>query len=225
MLTTGKFYNDVLFKSIAGRHFTYTAFLPFIAGLFLVRRSDGERLFDAWLIAVLIYILIVARGNQVHEYYQLPIMLPGVVFLGKAFAAGMERGRSRWLRGALVVSLCGTLVLSGLRLASFYRGEDRTATLFQMAESVQRNIAPDERIITVSEGNPVALYACHRKGWTCAPAEITPEYLRQRKQEGARYLVAEKEVFVRNHCEPLAGTLIEQYRPIDTEKGFIIIAL
>jgi hypothetical protein len=67
-----KFYNDVFFKSIAERHFTYAAFIPFVIGLFIRRNNLRERLFDVWLLSIVLYILLLAKGNQVHEYYQLP---------------------------------------------------------------------------------------------------------------------------------------------------------
>jgi len=81
-----KFYNDVFFKSIAERHLTYASFIPFIIGLFIKRNNLRERLFDVWLLAIIFYMLVLAKGNQTHEYYQLPFVLPAAIFAGKAFA-------------------------------------------------------------------------------------------------------------------------------------------
>ncbi|MBI3765245.1 MAG: glycosyltransferase family 39 protein [Ignavibacteriales bacterium] len=75
LLASPKFYNDLFLKSIAERHLTYAATIPFIVGLFLKRQRPEERMFDWWLIAVIVYFLVVAKGNDVHEYYQLPFIL------------------------------------------------------------------------------------------------------------------------------------------------------
>ena len=86
LLLTPKLYNDVFFKSIAERHLTYPGFFLFIGGLFIPWHRKPGRVFDWWLVGILVYIFIVARGNQVHEYYQLPFTLPAAVFIAKTVA-------------------------------------------------------------------------------------------------------------------------------------------
>ncbi|MFA6468721.1 MAG: glycosyltransferase family 39 protein [Bacteroidota bacterium] len=235
LLTTVKFYNDVFFKNIAERHFTYAAFIPFIVGLFITHththtHTHKERLFDFWLIAVVIYILIVARGNQVHEYYQLPLMIPGVVFLGKSFAAFVPKEsplnrRKKILRYAFLFLLAGTLMLSFLRVEKVFNGEQIESTMFQLAESVKAKTPNESLIITVSEGNPVLLYNCCRKGWTCSPGTLNEDYLNERRSDNAKYIVAEKEVFVRNHQEQLMQKLLMSNTVVDDTDGYFIIAL
>jgi hypothetical protein len=63
-LLTVKFYNDVFFKSIAERHLTYAAFIPVAAGLFMQRTRPLERLFDWWLIGLLVYVALVPLGHR-----------------------------------------------------------------------------------------------------------------------------------------------------------------
>lgn len=230
LLTSIKFYNDVFFKSVAERHFTYAAFIPFIAGLFMKRNSKQEYLFDFWFIAVVIYILIVARGNQVHEYYQLPLMIPGVVYLGKIFTKYFQplieltkkQKRIKYFYGLCLVL---TLILSVLRLQNFYKGERTDVPLFQLAQVVKETTNPNDLIITVSEGNPVVLYNCERKGWICSPERIDSLYLIQRKNEGARYLVAEKEVFARNNLLERVDYLTNNFTAIRNEEQYIIVKL
>ena len=77
------FYHKIFLMDLAERHFTYPGFILLLLGLFVKRKFPKELLFDIWLIAVLVYFFIVSEGNRVHEYYQLPFVLPAVIFTGK----------------------------------------------------------------------------------------------------------------------------------------------
>ena len=200
LLGSPSFYNDVFFKSIAERHLTWAGFVPFVVGLCLPRRDRKEALFDWWLLAVLVYILIVARGNQVHEYYQLPIMLPAAVFAGKAFARYWPSERAAFaarpfVRGLFPLLLVGFCVLSGLRLRVLWGREDSASPLFHLAATVQDTTTPGALVVAVSEGNPIVLYRCDRKGWNSSPDDLTPSFLAEKQRRGARYVVGEKSYF------------------------------
>lgn len=172
LLISPEFYNTIFFKSIAERHLTWAGFVPFIAGLFIKREGKYERLFDWWLVSLVIYVLIVAGGNKSHEYYQLPFILPAVVFAAKAFAKylPLENIRNAFsshkLRYAFF-ALCLILiaVLSYLRVANLMRGEDPNSTVFSMTDEVKKVSDKNDLIITLCDGNPVYLYLADRKGW------------------------------------------------------------
>ncbi len=90
LLAEARFWNRIVVKSLLERHFAWFGFPVFIAGVFMARRDRKERLFDLWLLAVVIYILIAGQGNFAHDYYQLPFMLPGVVFMAKVYSRRFE---------------------------------------------------------------------------------------------------------------------------------------
>lgn len=230
LLLSFKFYNDVFFKSIAERHFTYAAFVPFIAGLFIKRATSKELLYDYWLLAIIIYILIVARGNQVHEYYQLPFLLPAVVFLGKTFAHYIPQQnhtayQNRRVRTFYYACLVLTLILSFLRIEVLFDGERRDLSLFKLADAVQQTTKPNDLIITVSQGNPVVLYNCERKGWICSPSDIDSLFLQKKKALGARYVVTEKRIFITSHFENKLSFLTSNYLIIKDDEDYLIAKL
>lgn len=139
------FYNDIFFKSIAERHLTYAGFIPFVIGLFIKRTTKSERLFDYWLISVIIYFLIVAKGNQVHKYYQLPFILPAVVFVGKAFAKflpldslGVSFKSKPVLSTFFIFCLIGIILLSYLRYDRFMNSETYDSSIFRLATEVEK---------------------------------------------------------------------------------------
>jgi len=180
-----RFWNGVLFRSLAERWFTWAGFPLFLVGLFLPRRTPAEGVFDAWLLAILLYFVIVARGNFVHEYYQFPFLPAGVVFLGKTLARMPAFPLRRVLLG---VALAGIVLLSGIRYADYLSKEnlDRSPEVHIAAE-VRQHTEPDALVVAADGGNPAVLYLSHRKGWVSdrSPAESDVERMRS---EGARYL-------------------------------------
>jgi 4-amino-4-deoxy-L-arabinose transferase-like glycosyltransferase len=184
------FWNGIVFRSLAERWFTWIGFALLLGGLLLPRRSERERLFDWWLIAVLVYFVIVARGNFVHEYYQLPFMPAGVVFVAKVFARLTSVERSALAKATAAVAMVGIGALSAVRLGSYLGREDpaRSAEAI-VGDAARTRTEPKALIVTPTGGNPTLLYLAARKGWTVPEGKLTPAFLTEAEHQGARYLV------------------------------------
>ena len=233
-----KFYNDVFFKSIAERHFTYAAFIPFIIGLFIKRNNLRERLFDIWLLSIVLYILLLAKGNQVHEYYQLPFMLPAVVFAGKAFAKYFpirisdfslsnfsSEENKNWLSYVFVLFFVLTLLLSFLRISNFYKNEDLNSPLFKMSDEIKKASAPNDLIITVCNGDPLFLYRADRKGWAVNPDKMNSENIKDKKDKGAKIISGEKSVLENDEEKKNFEELKKHYQVITDNDDYFILKL
>ncbi|MBP9096925.1 MAG: glycosyltransferase family 39 protein, partial [Ignavibacteria bacterium] len=228
-----KFYNDVFFKSIAERHFTYAAFIPFVIGLFIKRNNLRERLFDVWLLSIVLYILLLAKGNQVHEYYQLPFLLPAVVFAGKAFAkyfpvkitnfSSVEN--KNWLSYIFILFFVLTLVLSYLRISNFYKNEDLNSPLFKMSEEIKKSSDKNDLIITVCNGDPLFLYRADRKGWVVNPDKIDLNNIKAKQKEGAKLISGEKSVLESDEEKKNFEELKKQYKVIADNEDYFILKL
>jgi hypothetical protein len=232
IIVTPKFYNDVFFKSIAERHLTYAGFIPFVIGLFIKRTTKGERLFDYWLLAVIIYFLIVAKGNQIHEYYQLPFILPAVVYVGKTFTKylPLDSFRASFITKPLLTSfflicLIGVSVLSYLRYDRFMNSETYDASLFRLAAAVQEVTKKDDLIVAVSEGNPIYLYRCGRKGWNSSVEQLDSTFLGAKARQGAKYLVAETALFNSPERKTTLDWLLSNYELVTKSDDYFIIGL
>jgi 4-amino-4-deoxy-L-arabinose transferase-like glycosyltransferase len=195
LVATAGFWNKILFKSLAERHLTWAGFILLLIGLFLKRRSGRERLYDFWAAGLLVYLLIVTRGNFVHEYYQLPFLLPFVVFMARPLArfAGLERpvdGGRHLRRGRFTIGLAALVIavlsLSASRLEAYWKKEapSRSAE-YALAERIRAATAPADRIIALDFGDPTLLYLAHRKGWNASPSFLTRSWLEARTAEGA----------------------------------------
>ena len=191
LLLTPGFWDKIIFRTLAERFLTWAGFPIFLVGLFLRRQTRGEKLFDYWLAALVIFLLIVAKGNYVHEYYQLPFMIPASVFMGKVYGRHFSLAA---LKGAkslvLAVCLMGILLLAAHRYHSYMKKEDpQSSDTYQLASEVKRSTLDHARIIAVDLGNPTLLYLCHRKGWQAYPNELDEQFLRERIERGAQFVV------------------------------------
>ena len=232
LLVDPAWYNDIFFKSIAERHLTYPGFILLIAGLFIKRSHDRERLFDIWLIAVLLFIFIAAQAHRAQEYYTLPFDIPASVFIGKLLAkylpfANIKKAFSTYKFRSYFALLCVILicVLSYLRVARFYNGESNDSPVLKIGRDVQSFSKPNDKIITVGDGNPVYLYHSHRFGWTAMPQQLDSTYIAERRKEGAKFIAGEKVIFERNNSVDKLNFLLKNYKIVKNEQNYIIVSI
>jgi len=232
LLIDPAWYNDIFFKSIAERHLTYSGFILLIAGLFIKRTFERERLFDVWLIAVLLFIFVAAQAHRAQEYYTLPFTIPAAVFIGKFlgkylpmenFKTAFRNYRFKsYLALICVILIC---VLSYLRIARFYNGEDPDSPVLKIGREMQNVSTPQDKIITIGDGNPVYLYQAHRFGWTAMPQQLDSLFIEARVKEGAKFIAGEKVIFERNNSAEKLSFLMKNYRVIKNEPEYIIVGL
>lgn len=230
LLLKPAFYNELFIRGIGERHLTYAGFVIFIWGLFLKRNTRYERLFDFYLIAVIIFIFVAPQAHIAQEYYQLPFNIPASVFIAKVFSRYIKPDYFKELfrknKFACSIALAGLVfivLLSIYRVQHFMKSEDLNAPLFRMTSEVKEIVQKNELIITVSSGNPVFLYHAERKGWTTYPAAINEKFILKLKVDGAKYLISEKNEF-RDHVNEL-DFLLSNYQIISNNGEYFIVKL
>jgi 4-amino-4-deoxy-L-arabinose transferase-like glycosyltransferase len=226
------FYNDIFFKSIAERHLLYPGFILFIWGLFIKRTNEDERIFDLWLIAVIVFILLVSQGNLMQEYYQLPITLPAVVYIGKVLSKYVQFDKlkdtfSLHKFQVSIVLLCLLLipVLSYLRYANFMRSEGYDSALFKLTNDVKSVTGSSDLIITASDNNPVYLYLSHRKGWTAVTEQLDTLFVNKKRLQGAQWLIGEKTAFSSERSKQNLRDILKTYKIIENNNSYFIVRL
>jgi predicted membrane-bound mannosyltransferase len=232
LIISPKFYNDIFFKSIAERHLTYAATIPFLVGLFLKRQSREEKVFDWWLIAVIIYFLIVAKGNDVHEYYQLPFIVPAVAYIGKTFSKYLtlrpENASPAFSRWRVFLSFCCIAIvpLSFLRYSESFAARERpNSPLTRLAQEVETLTNPRDLIIVASEGEPTLLYRSHRKGWVVAPWALDSTYIVEKQRHGAKYLTGIKNIFENNDGSNQLNVLLQRFPIVKNTDDYFLLNL
>jgi hypothetical protein len=137
----------------------------------------------------------------VHEYYLLPFMIPGVVFMGKACSVDWKKLAHR---RTIAVGIGLTCVASLAFYSIDYMAKEnsQTSPVFALAQQIQATTKPTDRIISTTGGDPTLLYLSHRKGWLVNPGEMTPIGLQTQIQQGAKYLVGSFD-FVESYTLPM----------------------
>ena len=227
-----KFYNRVLFRSIAERHMTWPGFVLFVIGLTIRRRRRQERIFDLWLVSLAVYFAIVAKGNYIHEYYQLPFVVPAAVFAGKALAKYLSydtfrrsRARTRLVCGLVLVCLLAIPILSGLRYHKYMVAEDVSSPTYRLAKELGRSTPAGALIITVGNLDPTILYLSHRRGWYMPMENFDHETIAERKIAGADYLAGLLHHFTDARQRTELQRLLDTHQVIASTDTYFIIQL
>lgn len=175
-LATLDFWNSVLFERLAGWHFTWVL-APFIIwGVCMRRQWPMERLYDLWGIAVFVYLILVPVGNVVHDYYQLPILIPLCIFAAKPFARYLARPDApRRASGFLALCLVAHVGIAQFNYVRLMTRHTDYAPFQRLHERLDALTTPDAPkgpyglIYTPTQGTPSLLYYLHRKGWIGLP--------------------------------------------------------
>jgi hypothetical protein len=193
----------MLFYRLATVVFTPLGLILFIYGLSLRTKAY---LFHIWLLAVLIYFLVVAYGNFAHDYYQRPLVPVGAVFVGRALSAIYEERRTAaWALMALIF-------ISAVYIAApFYN----INTIALEAGAATDMITERSALIITTESetgsNPNLLYYSGRKGWSLPGALWSPERIESLRGEGAGYLLVAPQILLLNNTV-FSGYLFKSYR-------------
>lgn len=225
LIFTLRFWNRILFQSLAENYFVWIGFIIFIVGLFIRRRSKLEAVFDVWIIALVVYFMIVARGNYVHLYYQLPFMIPGVVYLGKVYAQHFNHGGLKNKKTIfLATSLIGICLLTVGRYTIYIEKENiQDSNLYKLTEIAKAKIEEEALIIAVDNNNPTLLYLVHKKGWHAFPNQLDASFVAQRKRKRARYILGNLSSFKGESEKARLRELLKNYKVIHNDNSTLIL--
>ncbi len=184
VLLTLSFWSELIFRTIF-RHFAIFWFPIFISGLLIVRKTEREYVFDIWLVAVALTWILVPVTSVVHEYYQLPFMLPAVVLIGKA----CDRYFNKY-RKSIIISLCLSLVIGSILYTTGYMSVEKTeqSDVLKLAHQIELTISKNALIIASTGNDPTLLYLSNRRGWL-STRDASAEYIVSKQKLGAEYLV------------------------------------
>jgi 4-amino-4-deoxy-L-arabinose transferase-like glycosyltransferase len=176
-----------------------------LIGLFVPHAGDRKysRLFYWWLIAVVLFIIVVGYGNR-HRWYQLPLAPIGAAFGGAACANIGSKLSSR----AVAVAL-STLLVSSFTICAFWYVRPfywSSAQLRDTGLELKKVTAPSALIVAADMGDPTIFYYAERKGWHFLEkdaiyngnpddSEQAIENLERLRRRGATHFVFTKNTF------------------------------
>lgn len=152
----------------------------------IVRKTGKEKLFFfSFLVATLLYMTVIARGNVQHDYYQIAIIPTLAIFLAL--------GTDILVRGAnsvfspllskivLLVVFCFMFSFSWYYVRDYYNVNN---VWVNAGDAVDRLTPKNAKILTLTDGDTTLLYYANRKGWANLQKSF-PEMIKM----GARYLI------------------------------------
>ena len=135
-----------------------------LVGLFVPQSRDRKysRLFYWWLVAMVLFIVVVGYGNR-HRWYQLPLVPIAAAFAGAACAFIGSKASSRVVATTLSILLVSSFMISAFwYVRPFYLP---SAQLLHAGMELKNLTAPNALIVAADMGDPTIFYYAERKGW------------------------------------------------------------
>lgn len=167
---TGAFFRWLIFDRLNRLIFATGGFVLFMVGLFTAHLKKNTSLFFVWALAIFLYFTIFAKGNVNHDYYQLPIVAPGVVLavIGASTLLNLAKTRfALWFNRSLVLSLFALSLAFGWFEVRGYFNINNPA-IVEAGKKVDEILPNDAVVIAPYQGDPAFLYQTNRNGWPIA---------------------------------------------------------
>lgn len=183
----GAFFRWLIFERMNRLIFATGGFVLFWLGIIRGRNLKEGWFYYLWLLGVLIFFGIVAKGNVTHDYYQLPLVPIGCIFMAKGFEFLAMYGRGLLQR---IVNF-GLAIVFVTLMVSFGWYEVRGFFNINHPEIVEAGRAVDQltpqnaKVIAPYQADSAFLYQTNRTGWTVGEGLI-PTFI----EEGATHLVS-----------------------------------
>ena len=200
-LTTLRWYKLIFWTRLAEKMFAFTAFPFLILGFIAKVEKPEDRVFHVWFLSVCAYFFIAAELNFIHEYYQVPIIPVGCVFVGKFLADFWEKNPTLGWKLNYKVWLV-LLMITFIPFHSIYKlnkrlrySDDYLTIGEKIKEFTDANdllVAQDKYLATSGkgQGSPQLFYFSARKGWIHGVNYIlSPDKLKEYISEGADFYI------------------------------------
>ena len=126
-------------------------------------RNKYGCLFDWWLAAMVLFVVVVGYGNR-HPWYQLPFVPVAAAFAGAGCAFFESKISSRVAAVTLSILLASSFAIPAfLYVRPVY--ESSAAQHRNAGLELNKITASDASIVAVDNGNPAIFYYAKRKGW------------------------------------------------------------
>lgn len=221
------FWEKIFIQRIPHVLLSYLGLPLLIVGMVKARHTKEETALSLWLVGMLVFIVIVAKGVFVHDYYLLPAAIPAAYFMGKAAAWGLGDSNpvQRWTQVCIALCIIATTGVSVSTYAKWLREEKPLESqAFQVANVGRKLIPQDSLVVAVDRGDPMILYYSHTKGWRSSPRDLTEIWVADRTREGAKYILGVHGDFERDDATSNLSRLLTQHHTVTNSGQFFIVS-
>lgn len=209
---TGAYFYWIFADRLGRLILGYWGLIIFALGL-LTKKS--RLFFVSFLIASLAYVVVIARGNVQHDYYQILILPTIALFfgLGADFLLSLSNEiTSKWVAGSLLtVSIIFSFMFGWYFVRDYY---DTNTSLVVAGEAVDRLTPKNAKILTFMNGDTTFLYYTNRQGWASLEKSL-PEMV----QMGADYIA------IPNPTQSDLNGFGKQYAVVAANSQYLIVNL
>ncbi|MDP1721657.1 MAG: glycosyltransferase family 39 protein [Candidatus Gottesmanbacteria bacterium] len=161
----GAWFYWLFAKRIGDLILGYWGLIPFGIGILLIPSKKEGWIFRLWALGMLLYMIIIARGNVQHDYYQILLIPIVAVYAGKGFAFLLSNKIFSRAVSYLLSAGCFLLMLafSWYTIRTYYwinRPE-----IVEAGREADRLLPKDARVIAPYSGDTTFLYQTNRQGW------------------------------------------------------------
>ncbi len=187
----GSAFYEKFLDIVSRMDFTPIGLSFFILGLFSSRAFPERSFLCLWLASVLIYFVPLSDKVINENFFTLPLVPVGSVFVGMGFEAARE-GLARLApgrAGKAPAAFCGFFTLAFLLFSvrafihPLRSNPKEDENLIEVAQEVRQMVPPDKTLIAARGSAPDLLYYCDRNGW--------PFYLARQKDFRPKYMVTQ----------------------------------
>lgn len=147
-----------------------------LLGLGMVAKvTKKEGLFSfSFLLSALLYLVVVARGNVQHDYYQILIIPAIAIFLGKGAHLILTASRkvfNSFVSYILIIFCLFIFAFSWYNVRDFYNINN--PNIIEAGKVVDTLTPKDAKVIAPYNGDSAFLYQTNRQGWPVFDREIS----------------------------------------------------
>lgn len=163
---TGAYFYWLFAQRISKLILGYWGIAIVFLGLLWNRKKDYG-FFLSFLIGSLLYLVVIARGNVQHDYYQILIIPTIALFFGLGSQLIFDMAKTftnKWI-GTLLLVVCSLFMLSfgWYNVRSYF--DINNPAIVEAGQAVNRLTPQDAKVLAPYNGDSSFLYQTNRQGW------------------------------------------------------------
>lgn len=210
---TGAFFRWIIAERLGKLILGYTGIFLLFLGL-VTRTARKSFIFGSLLMGTILYVIIFARGNVQHDYYQILLIPVIAVYVGRGIS-GLLSDKLKVNRvvslTVIGVTVLGMLAFSWYEVRGYYWINH--PEIVEAGKRVDALVPKEAKVIAPYVGDTAFLYQTNRQGWPVVQKPI-PEMVKM----GAGYLVI-------SNPDNDALNLAKTYKVLEKKDNYIIFAL
>lgn len=212
---TGAFFRWIIFERLNKLILGAGGFVLFFIGLLCPKNKKEWLFYLSWLLALTIFICVIATGNVTHDYYQLPLVPILAILAAKGAEFIWKIGQGFWRKtfnlGVIASLILMMLAFGWFEVRGFY--QINNPAIIEAGQFVDQNLPQGAKVIAPYNWDPAFLYQTNRWGWP-----EMPDGIEKMIEKGATH-------YVSVNYDEKTKKIIEQYNVVEQNDRFVVVEL